>query len=200
MRILVVDDHPMIVQDIVEELSEIDPKAECIGTSDPFEVMGLFEKEPFDVVMMDIDMPGLNGLNLAKLITEKYPRINIIFITGYENYALESYNNYASDFIVKPVNTRRLRRAIENLRYPVSNITKEMIAGQYSGGEALGAQIRRCREESGISRMELADRMSVSMQTVYRWESGERMPSVVTLMEIARVLGADMDRITGLKG
>ena len=199
MRILVVDDHPMIVQDIVEELNEINPKAECLGTSDPFKVMGLFEEDPFDVVMMDIDMPGLNGLNLARMITEKYPRVNIIYITGYENYALESYSTYASDFIVKPVNMKRLRRAIENLRYPVSDITKEMIKGQSSGGFTVSSQIRRCREESGMSRAAFAEKMNVSVQTVYRWESGERMPDVVTLMEIARALGVNMDQITGLK-
>ena len=47
MRILVVDDHPMIVQDIMDELTDLVPEAACVGTSDPFEVMGLFEEDPF---------------------------------------------------------------------------------------------------------------------------------------------------------
>ena len=198
MRILIVDDHPLIVQDIMEEVKEISPDASCVGTSDPFEVMGLFVQQPFDVVMMDIDMPGLNGLNLAKMITEKYPRTNIIYITGHEQYALESYNTYASDFIVKPVNSKRLRKAIQNLRFPVSKITDDMISSQYSGGAVIGAKIRQLREQRGFTRMELADKMYVSVQTVYRWEAGERMPDVVTLMEIARILGVDMDEITGI--
>ena len=199
MKILVADDHPMIVQDVMEELEEIVPEADVTGTSDPSEVMDLFEKTRFDVVMMDIDMPGLNGLALAKMITEKYPRTNIIYITGYEKYALESYMTYASDFIVKPVNTRRLQKAMQNLRFPVSKITDEMIAAQYSGSAVIGARIRQCREKNGMSRAELANRMNVSVQSTYRWEAGDRIPDVVTLMEIARVLGVGMNEITGIR-
>ncbi|MBQ9592517.1 MAG: helix-turn-helix transcriptional regulator, partial [Lachnospiraceae bacterium] len=50
-----------------------------------------------------------------------------------------------------------------------------------------------------MSRRDLAEQMNVSLQSVYRWESGERIPDVVTLMEIARVLGIGMDQITGLE-
>ena len=63
MKILVVDDHPLIVEDIIDELKEIAPKAECTGTSDPGAVMGLFEKNRYEVVMLDIDMPGTSSIS-----------------------------------------------------------------------------------------------------------------------------------------
>ena len=63
----------------------------------------------------------------------------------------------------------------------------------------IGARIRMYRERSGISRGDFAERMNVSLQSVYRWESGERVPDVLTLIEIARVLGVGMDQITGTK-
>ena len=50
-----------------------------------------------------------------------------------------------------------------------------------------------------MSRNDLASRMGVSVQTVYRWEAGELVPDVMTLMEIAKTLGVNMDQITGLK-
>ncbi|MBQ9593618.1 MAG: response regulator, partial [Lachnospiraceae bacterium] len=150
MKILVVDDHPMIVEDILEELEQIVPDSERMGTSESTDVIRLFEENRFDVVMLDIDMPGVNGLTLAKRITELNPRTNIIYITGHEKYALESYNTYASDFIVKPVTSKRLRAAMANLRYPVSKITEEMIATRYSGSGVIGARIRLCREKRGM--------------------------------------------------
>ena len=199
MKILVVDDHPLIVEDILDELKGIVPDADCTGTSNSLEVMPLFEKNRYDVVFMDIDMPGVNGLTLAKRILEIYPRTNIIYITGYEKYALDSYNTFASAFLVKPVSTKRLKEVMENLRHPVSAISEEEIAAQYSGSAAIGARIRKYREQLKMSRAEFARLMNVSVQTIYRWESGERMPDVVTLLEIARHLRVTMDQLTGLK-
>ena len=198
MKILVVDDHPLIVDDILDELKSVAPDAQCMGTSESTAVMGLFEEYHFDVVFMDIDMPGINGLTLAKRILDRSPQTNIIYITAYEKYALESYNTYASAFLVKPVSNQRLREAMKNLRHPVSKISEEDTRAQYSGNAMIGVRIRKYREELNMTRNEFAKNMNVSVQTVYRWESGERIPDVVTLLEIARTLRVSMDQITGL--
>lgn len=199
MKILVVDDHPLIMEDIADELRGIEPDAEVIGSSNPLEVMDLCHQHRFDVVFMDIDMPGENGLDLAKKILADYPRTNIIYVTGYEKYALDSYNTWASAFLVKPVSTERLREAMKNLRFPVSDITEQMVEDQYTGNAAIGGRIRLYREKRGMSRNEFASLMSVSVQSVYRWESGERLPDVATLMEMARILGVNMNQLTGVK-
>lgn len=199
MRILVVDDHPLIMEDIVDELKGIEPAAQVQGTSNPLEVMALCDEHHFDVIFMDIDMPGENGLDLAKKILEKYPRTNIIYVTGYEKYALDSYNTWASAFLVKPVSTARLKEAMNNLRFPVSDITEEMVEEQYAGNAAIGARIKLYREKCGMARKEVAERMNVSVQSVYRWESGERVPDVIALMDLARVLGVNMNQLTGVK-
>ena len=68
MKILVVDDHPLIMEDIADELKEITPDATVIGVSNPLEVPALCDEHHFDVIFMDIDMPGENGLDLAKKI------------------------------------------------------------------------------------------------------------------------------------
>lgn len=197
MKILVVDDHPLIVEDIIDELKGIVPDAEIVGASNSLEVPELCDANHFDVIFMDIDMPGINGLDLAKGILEKYPRTNIIYVTGYEKYALESYKTWASAFLVKPVSRERLRGAMENLRFPISSISEEMIREQYSGNAALGARIKMFREKRNMSRNEMAEQMHVSVQSVYRWESGERVPDIATLMQIARLLGTNIDSLIG---
>ena len=199
MNILVVDDHPLIVEDISDELENIVPYADIMGTSNSLEVEGLCDKYHFDVIFMDIDMPGINGLSLAEKILTKYPRTNIIYITGHEKYALDSYKTWASAFLVKPVSTQRLKDAMNNLRFPVSDITDKIIREQYSGNAAIGARIRLYRQKRNMSKNELAEQMNVSLQTVYRWESGERVPDISSLLQIARLLGISMDQLTGLK-
>lgn len=197
MKILVVDDHPLIMEDIRDELIDMMPGSEVMGTSNSLEVQDLCDENHFDVIFMDIDMPGINGLELAKRIMDKYPKTNIIYVTGYEKYALDSYKTWASAFLVKPVSTKRLKEAMDNLRFPVSDITEEMVEEQSRGTAAIGQRIRMYREKRGFSRNEFAEQMNVSVQSVYRWESGERVPDVVSLMDMARILGIDMNKITG---
>ena len=184
MKILVVDDHPLIMEDIKDELTDMMPDAEVMGTSNSLEVEDLCDEHRFDVIFMDIDMPGINGLELAKRIMDKYPKTNIIYVTGYEKYALDSYKTWASAFLVKPVSTKRLKEAMNNLRFPVSEITEEMVEEQSRGTAAIGSRIKMYRERRGFSRNEFA-------------ESGDRVPDVISLMDIARILGIDMNQITG---
>lgn len=195
MNILIADDHQLIIDDLTDELSTIIPEAECVGTTDPDTIPGLFETYRFDVVFLDIEIRNVSGISIAKKILAKYPRTNIIYITGYEKYALESYETAASSFLVKPVSTEKIKKAMENLRFPVSEITDDMIEAQYSGSAVIGKKIQKFREEANMTRNELATKMSVSLQTVYRWENGERVPDMVTFMKLARVLGFNMDKL-----
>ncbi len=195
MKILIADDQPMIVEDLLDELSHLCPDAMCIGTSDPHEIVPLFNEYLFDIVFMDIDLAGLSGIELAKKILEIKPRTNIIYITGYEKFALESYKTVTSAFLVKPISTEMLTKALDTLCYPISDITDELLHAQYSGKNIIGAKLTKYREESGMNPQELADAINVAVQTVYRWESGERIPDVITFMHIAKVLGITAEKL-----
>ncbi|MBQ9227658.1 MAG: response regulator [Eubacterium sp.] len=196
MKILVADDHQLIVDDILDELSKIVPDAKCIGTNDPSAILGLVDKHHFDVIFMDIDLDYTNGIDLAEQILAKYPHTNIIYVTSYSQYALDSYRTKASTFLMKPVSTEMLKNALQNLRYPVSEIKNEEIAQMSQGGVKLGLKIHKIREERGITTTQLAEQLGCALQTVYRWESGTRLPDIPTLMKIAQVLGVSLDELT----
>ena len=196
MKILVADDHQLIVDDILDELGEIVPDAECIGTNDPSAILGLVDEYRFDVIFMDIDLDYTNGIDLAEQILAKYPHTNIIYITSYSQYALDSYRTKASTFLMKPVSTEMLKNALQNLRYPVSEIKDEDIAQMAQSGVNLGLKIHNIREERGVSATQLADKLGCALQTVYRWESGTRTPDIPTLMKIAQTLGVSLDELT----
>lgn len=189
MKILVADDHEMIVRDIMDELSKLLPDAMCMGTSNPKEIMPLFEKHQFDVVFIDIKMPGANGIYLARDMLDINPMTNIIYITGYADYAAEAFRTYASAFLEKPITTDVIEDALAHLRHPVSDLTDEMIEQEYSGKALIGKKIQKWREQRGISCSDLAEMLNVDRRTVYRWESGERSPDLPTYMRILKILG-----------
>ena len=195
MKVLIVDDHPMIVDDLIDETEKLLPNAECTGTSNPSDVLRLFREQLFDIVIMDIEMGSKNGISLAKKILEIKPRTNIIYITGHPQYALESYSTYASTFLVKPVTTEHLRDAFSHLRFPVSRLTPEEVEEHFAGEPLIGKRIEKYREERGMSRQELADALFVSLQTVYRWENGGRQPDIVTLIKLSQILAIDVNQL-----
>lgn len=106
MRILIVDDHKSIVDEMIEKLGELRSDAECMGVTRPSEVMKLMMEQRFDIVFMDIEMPGINGIKLAEKVLAEYPRTNIIYITGFTEYAYESYKTFASAFLAKPISKK----------------------------------------------------------------------------------------------
>ena len=194
MNILVADDRHMIVEDLIDELKKIMPDAMIEGTSDPREIIGMCNEYNFDVVFIDIEMPGRNGISIAKELLKQHPKMNIIYITAYEQYAVESYDTFASAFLVKPISSAKLKNVLKNLRHPVSDITDEKITAQYAGSPLVGKKIEKYRKERDLTRAELAELMGVAMPTVYRWETGVRVPDMVTIMKLARTLGVKYDQ------
>lgn len=197
MKILVADDHRSVVDDLIYELKELLPDADITGTSDAAGILPLCRQKHFDTIFLDIDFGNMNGISIAKSIQAEQPRVNIIYITGYEEYALESYETNASSFLLKPITTAKIKKALDSLRFPVSDITDEMLAQMHSGDAVIGRRIRKFREERGMSKDTLAAEVSVDGSTIYRWEKGSRIPDVPTLMRIAKALGVEIRDLVG---
>ena len=192
MKIIICDDYPVIVKNLIRDIKQIVPQAECVGFSKAKEAQAYAQENATDVAILDINMPEISGLTLAQIIQKKNPRVNIIFVTGYPEYALEAHELYASSFLVKPVTAKALKKAFENLRNPVANLTSDVIQNFYEGKIKLGTNIRRLRAERDLSVQEFADAMDVTAQTVYRWENNERLPDIVKLVIISDFFGVDI--------
>ena len=79
------------------------------------EALQLIRAIPYDVVFLDVNMPGLSGIELAETLNEvKHPPA-IVFVTAHSEHAVEAFEVAAVDYLVKPVEIRRLRTAIERL-------------------------------------------------------------------------------------
>ena len=120
MNILVVDDKRLAVNALVRILGQIDSTWAVSGVTSGEEALVIAKGERPDVVFLDIEMPGISGLELARRLREMSTDINIVFVTAHSEYALEAHGLYPSGYLLKPATEDDVRRALENLRHPVS--------------------------------------------------------------------------------
>ena len=120
MKILVVDDERMALELLKEELTELKPQAEVICFQFSEDALVYMQTAKCDIAILDIEMPQINGIMLAKKLKAYYPDINIIFATAYREYGLEAMQMHASGYLLKPVKREQLKKELENLRFPVN--------------------------------------------------------------------------------
>ena len=118
MKYLVLDDEILAAEYLAALICEVDEKAEVVTEINPFKSLELAVQQ-FHVCFIDIQMPGLNGIEFANKLKKLYPKTNFIFVTGYSDYMGEAFKVDASDYIMKPANVEQIRHALENLRYSV---------------------------------------------------------------------------------
>ncbi|MBR1773696.1 MAG: response regulator [Eubacterium sp.] len=114
-----VDDQLNVAQEIAEMMYELDPDGEHVPFSDADKALEYVGEENPDVAWLDVEMPGISGLELSMEIKKLSPNTNIIFVTGHEKFAYQSFQLHASGFILKPATIDALKRELENLRNPV---------------------------------------------------------------------------------
>lgn len=126
MVTLTVDDRQLVTEMMKNLLERIAPEGTHLTTTLPETALALAEEQPFDVAFLDVEMPGMDGVELAKRLQKIHPLINIIFITGYQEYMPDAFGLYASGYLLKPVTEKAVREALAHLRYrPVTQETPE---------------------------------------------------------------------------
>ncbi|WP_374964175.1 response regulator [Lysinibacillus sp. RS5] len=118
MRIVIVDDEHLPLtrlKTLLEKssISEIDIVGEYTNSLEA--IAQIHSLQP-DVVFLDIVMPGMNGLELGGKIQEISPNVEIVFTTGYDQYAIDAFNLHAIDYLLKPVQKLRLHKSLERLQ------------------------------------------------------------------------------------
>ncbi|WET02295.1 LytTR family DNA-binding domain-containing protein [Flavobacterium sp. YJ01] len=112
LKCIAVDDEPLALK-LVETFIEQTPFLELTATCDnAVEAMGIIRETKPDVVFLDINMPNLTGMELARLIQDQAgPLPKIIFTTAYNHYAIEGYKVNAVDYLLKPFSYEEFLRA-----------------------------------------------------------------------------------------
>jgi len=121
LRVLVVDDERLPRQRLMRLLEEI-PNTECAGEcANGRSAVDAIESLMPDLVLLDVRMPGMGGLDVARSLTGHVPFV--IFVTAFDEYALSAFEVHAIDYLLKPVERERFVAAIERARVLVSSTT-----------------------------------------------------------------------------
>jgi DNA-binding LytR/AlgR family response regulator len=118
LKILLVDDEPLALANlkrIVEDFDDVEIVG-CTGSSTT--ALHISKTQRPDVILVDIEMPGMNGVDFAREIQAHAPA-QIIFVTAYNEYAVEAFDVVALDYVLKPVDPERLGAALERARTQV---------------------------------------------------------------------------------
>ena len=112
IRAVLVDDEQLALQHMKKKLGELGT-VEVISTFSNAESFLIdMEQLDFQVVFLDIEMPGLNGLDLARIIKEWNKEIYIVFVTAYRDYAIQAFELHSIDYLLKPILKYRLEKTV----------------------------------------------------------------------------------------
>ncbi len=115
---VIVDDEP-IAREILESFIKRTPNLELISScKNAVEALQISQTETIDLFFLDINMPEVNGLSLAKIINKKS---KVIFTTAYRDYAIDGFDLNVTDYLLKPIAFERFLQAIQKASFPNLN-------------------------------------------------------------------------------
>ncbi|WP_417481923.1 LytR/AlgR family response regulator transcription factor [Maricaulis sp.] len=144
MKVLIVDDEPLAVAHLEHLLASMKGITVVATAKNGLAALHAFDAKKPDLVLVDIDMPGMDGLSLAReLGTRGAPQV--IFVTAFDQFAPQAFDVEATDYVLKPIDPDRLSEALERVRQrllvapilsAVRNAARELDPAPVPGDEA----------------------------------------------------------------
>ncbi|MCR4674627.1 MAG: response regulator [Lachnospiraceae bacterium] len=128
MQILAVDDEKIALEGLVASIEKVVPDADVAGFRRGDLAMEFAANNAIDIAFLDIEMRGENGLELGSKLKNMYPNINIIFTTGYGEYAGEAFRMHASGYVMKPATPDKIQKEIDELRHPIEQVSENRVS------------------------------------------------------------------------
>jgi two-component system, LytTR family, response regulator LytT len=116
LDVLVVDDEAPALADLARELRSLSETGEVRTASGGQEALRTLAERPFDAVFLDVRMPGIDGLELARVLRRFQTPPAVVFVSAYETGAVGAFELKALDYLMKPVSRRRLAEALSRVR------------------------------------------------------------------------------------
>ncbi len=124
IRTIIIDDEELarsIIREHLDEYPEVEIAAECANGFEAVKAISEFKPE---LIFLDIQMPKINGFEVLELLPEPP---NVIFITAYDQYALQAFDVHAVDYLLKPISKERFDEALQRAKVKIERNTKDDI-------------------------------------------------------------------------
>ncbi|MCR5107307.1 MAG: response regulator [Lachnospiraceae bacterium] len=119
-NILIVDDEVFASKQLERVIKNVDKSADITISNNYIDALKQMDEKKPELVFLDIQMPGMNGLKLASKIKNINPKVNIVMVTAYKEYAYEAHQLYVSGYILKPAGETKIREVYDHLRIPIT--------------------------------------------------------------------------------
>ena len=119
MNVILVDHERLSLENLENITQKVLPGALFASFRHASHALEYIKSHSVDIAFLDIHIPGVDGMTLAKMLQEKNPRVNILFCSGSAEYAMAAWDMNCSAYLLKPITEEKVRNAVANLRYPV---------------------------------------------------------------------------------
>jgi len=122
-KCIVAEDESLLRDALLEQLGKVWPDLEILAACDDggSALEAIVEHQP-DVVFLDIRMPGMSGIDIASAMGQESPHTQIVFVTAYDQYAIDAFEKGAVDYLLKPITYDRLSATVQRLKTRAANL------------------------------------------------------------------------------
>ena len=171
MRFIAVDDEQLALDYLVKQIKSVDETYEVAAFTDPYRAMeyAAGEGAGADAAFLDIEMYGLNGIELAKRFKESDPHLSIVFVTGFSQYAVDAFSVHACGYLLKPPRKEAIKAEIDLIagRQEIQKSGKRIRVQTFGSFEIFvdGAPVRFGRSKAKELLAYLVDRRGAGVST-----------------------------------
>ncbi len=157
MRVLVIDDDPLSLKSV--DMALVDGGHDTVTFEDPLKAMKSFEHDNYEVVVTDIQMPGMSGIEVLKKVRAERPEIPVVIMTAYGDLgtAISALNNKAYAFFPKPVNLEEFMATIAEIQAVTreekkNEVEQEELQKQYDQMKKVYEELKQILDQTGSTR------------------------------------------------
>ncbi len=208
LRTLIVDDEPLAVERMQVICSKIG-QLQVVGTaSDGAQALRLVDALQPDLMLLDMTMPEVDGISVAKALSKKPQRPAVVFVTAHDNYAVEAFDLDAVDYVLKPVKAERLEPAVSPAFAPPRHGQQKQTARQeefwvppqYELIRIATSEVSRIDAERDYVRLHVGSDEAARTYLLLQTIAGlEKRLDPAKFIRIHRSTILRKDRITGLR-